>query len=349
MIRITSRPPTARCNLPMYMGFLMSEPKSATCTRLAEVTGISHDSVNRFLLREAYEPKDLFNEAKSALNLVGGTLSVDDSTLDKPYSKHMDLVGHFWSGKHHRVVNGLNLVTLYYTDVQGRHLPMNYRVYDKSAGKTKNAYFQDMLAEVLEWGLEPAFVTGDSWYSCVENLKKVKNHPMGFLFAVESNRTVATEKGKWTQVQKLMEIPEAGLVVWLRDFGEVKLFRTWLKNQARHYVVYLPNADQLAPFGRDAFLRQHDHHWKIEQYHRAIKQICHIEHFQVRGKVPILNHVFAALCSYVHLQALQVSDVIDNIYRLRQDLFKEVVASFIQSFTPDKGHLNPQFRNAVNA
>lgn len=349
MIRITSRPPTARCTLPMYMGFLMSEPKSATCTRLAEVAGISHDSVNRFLLREAYEPKDLFNEAKSALNLVGGTLSVDDSTLDKPYSKHMDLVGHFWSGKHHRVVNGLNLVTLYYTDVQGRHLPLNYRVYDKSEGKTKNAYFQDMLAEVLEWGLEPAFVTGDSWYSCVENFKKVKNHPMGFLFAVESNRTVATEKGKWTQVQKLETIPEAGLVVWLRDFGEVKLFRTWLKDQARHYVVYLPNAGQLAPFGRDAFLQQHDHHWKIEQYHRAIKQICHIEHFQVRGKVPILNHVFAALCSYVHLQALQVSDVIDNIYRLRQDLFKEVVASFIQSFIPDKGHLNPQFRNAVNA
>lgn len=50
----------------------MSEPKSATCIRLAEVTGISHDSVNRFLLREAYESKDLFNEAKSALNLVGG-------------------------------------------------------------------------------------------------------------------------------------------------------------------------------------------------------------------------------------------------------------------------------------
>lgn len=53
-------------------GVLTSEPKSATCIRLAEVTGISHDNVNRFLLREAYESKDLFNEAKFALNLVGG-------------------------------------------------------------------------------------------------------------------------------------------------------------------------------------------------------------------------------------------------------------------------------------
>ncbi len=76
MIRKTTRPPTGHCTLPIYMGFLMSEPKSANCSRLAEVMGISHDSVNRFLLRETYEPEDLFNEAKAMLNLVGGTLGV---------------------------------------------------------------------------------------------------------------------------------------------------------------------------------------------------------------------------------------------------------------------------------
>ena len=84
------------------MVFLISEPKSPTCTRLAEVTGISHDSVNRFLNREHYQPKDLFEEAAQDLCLVGGTLSVDDTVLDKPYSNSVALVSHFWSGKHHR-------------------------------------------------------------------------------------------------------------------------------------------------------------------------------------------------------------------------------------------------------
>jgi len=84
-----------------------------------------------------YEPRDLFNEASGLLNLEGGTLNVDDSTLDKPYSQRMALVGHFWSGKHHRVVKGLNLITLFYTDPQGRSLPVNDRVYDKAEGKTK--------------------------------------------------------------------------------------------------------------------------------------------------------------------------------------------------------------------
>jgi hypothetical protein len=62
------------------------------------------------------------------------------------------------------------------------------------------------------WGLEPAFVPGDSWYSCVSNLKRIKNHQMGLLFALESNRLVSVEKGSWVQVQQL-EIPADGLMV----------------------------------------------------------------------------------------------------------------------------------------
>ena len=348
MFRKTTRPPTARCTLPIYMGFLLSEPKSTTCCHLAEIMNISHDSANRFLLRELYEPEDLFNEAKTNLNLIGGTLSVDDSVLDKPYSQKMALVGYFWSGKHHRVVKGINLITLYYTDVSGNHFPVSYRVYDKDDGKTKNDYFQDMLAEVLAWGLKPAFVTGDSWYSSVENLKIVKNHDLGLLFALESNRLVSIEKKQWSQVQKL-NIPDEGLEVWLRDFGQVKLFRTWLKDEPRHYVIHLADATQLSSFSRKLFCDVHDQHWKIEQYHRVIKQVCNIEHFQVRGKLPILNHIFAALCGYVYLQKLCALDVINNCYKLQHDLFREVIASFIQEFIVDKNHLNPKFSNVVNA
>ena len=36
---------------------------------------ISHDSVNRFLLREDYTPRDLFQEVRADLNLKGGTVS----------------------------------------------------------------------------------------------------------------------------------------------------------------------------------------------------------------------------------------------------------------------------------
>lgn len=87
---------------------------------------LSHDSVNRFLLREKYTPKDLFDEVKDQLNLVGGIASVDDSVIDKPYSdpNKAALIDYFWSGKHKRTVKGINLITLYYTDIVGNSYPV---------------------------------------------------------------------------------------------------------------------------------------------------------------------------------------------------------------------------------
>lgn len=348
MIRTISRPSTAHCTLSMYVAFLLSEPRAPSCCRLAELMAISHDSVNRFLEREAYTPQELFTEVKTGLNLKGGTLSVDDSVLDKPYSQHQALVGYFWSGKHHRVVKGINLITLYYTDPHGQHQPVNYRVYDKAEGKTKNDYFQDMLAEVLAWGLEPSWVTGDSWYSGVNNLKRIRHHQLSFLFALESNRRVSLVKGRWSQVQSL-EIPAQGLTVWLREFGPVKLFRTWLKDQPRHYAVYQPDPEQLAAVDRPAFVHLHDQHWQIEQYHRVLKQVCHIEHCRVRSPQAIRNHLFAALCGYVQLQQMRVTNLISNCYGLQRHLFDDVIASFIQAFMASKELFRPQFRAAVNA
>jgi len=54
----------------------------------------------------------------------------------------------------------------------------------------------------------------------------------------------------------------------------------------------------------------------IEQYHRAIKQVCNIEHFQVRSKVTIKNHLFAAICGYVQLQKLSAMALINNCYSI---------------------------------
>jgi hypothetical protein len=40
---------------------------------------------------------------------------MDDTTLDKPYARKMDLVTRHWSSKHQRVVQGFALLTLLWT------------------------------------------------------------------------------------------------------------------------------------------------------------------------------------------------------------------------------------------
>ena len=176
----------------------------------------------------------------------------------------------------------------------------------------------------------------------------IRNHQIGLLFALESNRLVSVEKGSWVQVKQL-EIPEHGLMVWLKNFGYVKLFRTKLKDQLRHYISALPDEEKTIAFDNKAFAEQHDRHWQIEQYHRAIKQVCNIERFQVRNKSAIKNHLFAAICGFVQLQKLSFADVINNCYGVQRNLFKDVIASSIGTFMPSMKHLNPEFQSAVNA
>lgn len=173
-IRETTKPSTAKCNLDIYTLFLLAESKYSGCTRLAEILeDLSHDSVNRFKQRERYEPKHLFLEVRPHINLAGGTLSGDDTVIDKPYSdpKLTELIGYFWYGLHHRVVKGIQLITLYYTDGTGISVPVNYRIYNKQEGKTKNDYLRVLITEVLSWGLKPAAWTTDAWYASRDNLK----------------------------------------------------------------------------------------------------------------------------------------------------------------------------------
>jgi hypothetical protein len=111
MVREPLKPSTAQCNCHLYTLFLLAEPKYVSCVRLSEILEeLSHDSVNRLLLREQYTSKDLFDGVKGELNLSGGTASIDDSLVDKPYRdlSQTELVGYFWSGKHKRTVKGIN-------------------------------------------------------------------------------------------------------------------------------------------------------------------------------------------------------------------------------------------------
>jgi hypothetical protein len=246
------------------------------------------------LRRERYEAKDLFETCKNTINLLGGILSVDDTVIEKLYSnpKKAELISYFWSGKYHKTIKGVNLITLYYSDTDGRSMPVNYRIYDKEEAKTKNDYFREMVLEVISWGLKPKIVTGDSWYSGVENLKFLKNQELGFFFGVEKNRTVSNEAKKYSQVNSL-EIPESGLVTHLRNFGFIKLYRKDFRNEgSRHYILYLPDETALKKIEREEFITIHDTHWGIECFHRAVKQVCGMCRFMVRDSHAIKTHIF---------------------------------------------------------
>lgn len=331
-MRILSRPSTANCNIEMYVRYLLSEPQLTTCTGLSDVLpDVSHDSVNRFLLRENYSPSDLKKDIENKIEFLGGVMSVDDMVIDKPYSdsKKSDLIGYFYSGKHHRPVKGINLVTLYYTDPHDVCVPINFRIVDPTEKKTKNEYFREMLKEALAWGFKPICVTGDSWYSSIENLKFIRKYGLGMLFGIDSNRVVSVIKGSYCQVQAIQEWDDSGKIVYLKGFGMVRIFKQKCKDSFRYYVVAMQEINMLDDFTDGDFKRIHSAHWNIERFHRAAKQLCSIEKFQVRNINSVRNHIFCSIIGFIKLEIARTSAVITNWYELKKELYVDIVRDFI--------------------
>lgn len=87
-------------------------------------------------------------ETQPQVNRGDGVLVIDDSTLDKPYATVIDLVTRRWPGKHHAVVQGINLVTLLWTDGD-RHIPCDYCVYHRADGATKTGHFATTILTAM--------------------------------------------------------------------------------------------------------------------------------------------------------------------------------------------------------
>ncbi len=155
-----------RCTDTDYVDFLVATPRIVSCVEAARVqprraAAPAHDAFTRLLHRLEPDPAALWQDVAPLVERTRGVLIVDDSTLDKPYARKIDLVTRHWSGKHHAVVAGINLITLLWADGD-RLIPVDYRIYDKPHdGITKNEHFLAMLLTARGRGFTPECVLFD--------------------------------------------------------------------------------------------------------------------------------------------------------------------------------------------
>jgi putative transposase len=296
-------PPSPKLEDVDYIQFLLAAQTAFSCVEAAcshpgaQGEPPAHDAYTRLLLRQPPDPEALWQETQPFVHKDTGLLVLDDSTLDKPHARHMMLVHKHWSGKHHKSVLGINLITLLWTD-GGAKLPIDCRLSNAPVdGVDKNQHFRAMLATAKQRGLQPRYVCFDSWYSGLDNLKAVRSHGWHWLTRFKSNRAVDPDDTGNRQIY-LLDIPPEGRLVHLRGYGFVKVFVTLDEHQeeARFWAssdlcMTEPTRGQLAA---EALA--------IEEYHRGLKQCCAVERCQARSQRAQHNHIIWAIRAFVRLE-----------------------------------------------
>ncbi len=313
-----------------YINFIIATPRDVTATEAERVQPESkdapaHDAFTRLLSRLEPDAETLWEEAKTQIDLQSGILVLDDSTLEKRYSERNALVYRHWSGKQKAVVSGINLITLLWTDGE-RCVPVDYRLFDKDRdGRTKNDHFSEMLLAASTRGLNPQLVCFDSWYGSVENLKLVRALGWHFLTRLKSNRQIRVAGDKLEAVSAAGLCGGNGTICWLKGFGEVKVFRVNATDGTAEY--WATSCEPMSEADRKNFALAA---WRIEMYHRALKQQCLIERAQCRRYRPVMNHIGLCIRAFARLESHCYREKISWI-QAKTSIIRDAVRAYLSN------------------
>jgi hypothetical protein len=317
----------SKCSRDLYCSFLEVTSDRYSALSLAQVapatTALSHDSISRWLIDHKVQPKDLWAVAQKEVIDTPGILVFDDVVIDKSRSGKMGLVNWQYSGSKHDITRGIGVVNALWQTSKDHYVPMDYRIWNPPEdGKTKNDHFQDMLVAAKDRGLTPEMVVADSWYSSLKNLKAIRSHDWDWVMGLRSNRLV----GKPLTPIRTLDIPAEGLVVHLKGYGWIKLFRFVTRHGRTDYIgtskLDLSQAEVKTYFER---------RWSIEVLHRELKQTCGFARCQANVGRAQRNHIGLSLLTWMRKHQRRQQDPKSSMYQQKWEVVKPAIqAALVQ-------------------
>ena len=231
--------------------------------------------------------------------------------MDKRHSFKIDRVRCQYSGNEHRVIKGIGVVNGVYVNLDTQKFwVIDWRIYPPDEdGKTKLDHRREMLDNVLHHNKLPFdFVLMDAGYATKALMMHIDKAGKTFHCPLKSHRHVDDSGGEnpYQAVSELVwsEAARAGGKV-IKIHGcpganKVKLFRVVAGNGRAAWVV----TNDLTQASTNATHALCAVRWKIEQYHREVKQTLGIEQCQCRMARARKNHIGCVALVLNHLTNL---------------------------------------------
>ena len=338
----------------LYSDYLLSSFGQTTATGLSRLLEgeVSHDQVTRLLASEPLTSKAWWKLIKPhvrQMERADGVMIVDDSIIEKPYTDENELICWHYDHTKGRTVKGINFVTTIYC-AQEVALPVAFALVtktetylDEKSGRqkrkspvTKNEQYRQMLQIVVHHNQIPfAYVLNDLWFASAENMCFVKlDLGKDFIMALKHNRKVALSSadkahGRYQRIDQLDLTEGVTQLIHLEGVPfPMHLIRQVFTNEdGSGGVRYLVTSD--LTLTADELITTYQRRWKVEEYHRSLKQNAAAAHSPTRTVVSQTNHFVAALWSFVKMELLKVRTK-KNHYQLKHQLYLSALKQAFQ-------------------
>lgn len=330
--------------LDIYSDYLISSFGATTATGLSALLegDISHDQITRFLAGAQRTSADLWRTVKPHVRRIqhdDGVLIIDDSIAEKPSTDENDIICWHYDHAQQRTVKGINFLTALYS-AQGVALPLGFHLVakteeyvDKKDGKTKrrspigkNEVCRTLLQQAVTNQVPFRYVLTDVWFASAETMCFVKTTlSKDVIMPLKRNRKVALSRdeeqaGRFVGVESVVLEPQTVREVYVEgvDFPLYLTKHVFTNEDGSTAVWYLVTSD--ATLSAEAMALIYQKRWRIEVYHKSLKQNASLERSPTRTVTTQTNHFFAALCGYIKLEMLQTTTML-NHFALKTKLY----------------------------
>ncbi len=313
----------SKCSKELYCQFLLAAQSNFTGTEMSDhLSDIAHDSITRWLRKTKLTPSVLWEHIQPLIDKGEGYLVCDDSLIAKNRSEKLPLASWQYSGAEKKILRGVSLVTLLWSK-SDEHIPVDYRIYAKKEdGYTKNQHFCEMLKLAHHRGLKPKAVVFDSWYASKVNLEYIDRLDWTWITQLKANRVV-----NYHYHLRELDISKEGTIVHLKMYGDIKVFKFIASDGDIEY-----HATNNLNLSSTDIRRANAKRWKIEEYHRGLKQLCGIEKCQSRTSRSQRTHIFCSIITFLALELNRLKYGI-TCYQTKRKIIKDAITNYLKNPT----------------
>jgi IS4 transposase len=139
-----------------------------------------------------------------------------------------------------------------------------------------------------------------------------------FVFGIKANRLIAfseeeRKKGQYHNLNSLSFKDGEKRTVWLKDMSfPVALITKIFKNEdGSTGILHLVTND--LDSDADRIYEVYQKRWRIEEYHKSIKQNASLEKSPTKVARSQKNHIFASIVSYCKLEFLKIRTTLNHL------------------------------------